>query len=222
MQIRGLIGQIDFQKAAIFLIWLFHVSGILGIIYGDFQWFVSATPINLLLSFALLLFALRATPKVYWVVFASFLVGMVAEGLGVNYGWIFGHYEYGDSLGLKIAGVPWLIGVNWAILVVCTAAIASDFFDHLLAKAILGVGLMLLLDAVIEPMAPVLDFWVFEGGTAPVQNYIGWALVAFPLHLLFHGLRLKISTQYTHHLFLLQVLFFTVLLLQINTLKDAL
>ena len=43
------------QNIAIGLIWLFHVSGIMGIIYSDATWFVKATPINLLLSFVLLL-----------------------------------------------------------------------------------------------------------------------------------------------------------------------
>ena len=39
------------QNIAIGLIWLFHVSGIMGIIYSDATWFVKATPINLILSF---------------------------------------------------------------------------------------------------------------------------------------------------------------------------
>ena len=147
---------------------------------------------------------------------------MVAEGLGVNYGLIFGSYSYGDALGWKIWGVPWLIGVNWAILVICTAAIADHLQEQLWMKILLGVGLMLLLDAVIEPIAPILDFWTFEGGTAPSQNYLGWFLVALPLHVFYHLFKVKLEGTFTHHLYLLQVLFFTLLLLQINTLQNAL
>ena len=44
---------------------------------------------------------------------------------------------------------------------------------------------MILLDLLIEPIAPVLDFWVFDGGEAPLQNYIGWTAVALFLQIIF-------------------------------------
>lgn len=81
---------------------------------------------------------------------------------------------------------------------------------------------MLLLDAVIEPIAPILDFWAFSGGTAPAQNYIGWFATALPLHVFYHLYKVEIKGTFTHHLFLLQIIFFTILLLQINTLQNAL
>ena len=42
--------DVDKEKISIFIIWLFHLSGILGIIYGNSDWFVSVTPINLVIS----------------------------------------------------------------------------------------------------------------------------------------------------------------------------
>jgi len=214
--------SIQLNDIAIGIVWLFHVSGIVGILYGDSQWFVGATPLNLVLSFVLLIVTSRKEPKVYWMAGIAFLVGMVAEAIGVNYGIIFGQYEYGDALGWKVAGVPWLIGVNWAILTICCAAIAANIAGHILSKIFLGIGLMLLLDAVIEPIAPLLDFWEFTGGTAPAQNYIGWFLTALPLHVFYHLFKIEIKGTFTHHLFLLQIVFFTILLLQINTLQNAL
>lgn len=214
--------SIQLNDIAIGIIWLFHISGIIGILYGNSQWFVGATPLNLTLSFVLLLLTSRKEPKVYLVAAIAFFVGMVAEGLGVNYGLIFGQYVYGEALGWKVAGVPWLIGANWAILTICCAAIAANLARHILSKIVLGVGLMLLLDAVIEPIAPILDFWAFSGGTAPVQNYIGWFATALPLHVFYHLYKVEIKGTFTHHLFLLQIIFFTILLLQINTLQNAL
>lgn len=207
---------------SIAVIWLFHVSGIIGILYGNSRWFVGATPLNLSLSFLLLLYTSRSSPKVYFIAFLAFIVGMLAEGLGVNYGLIFGDYVYGEALGPKIKGVPWLIGVNWAILTICCAAIAADLANHYFVKLLLGLGLMLFLDVVIEPIAPLLDFWEFAGGTAPLQNYAGWFIVALPLHLLYHCMGIELKEKFTHHLYLLQLLFFTILLLQINTLENAL
>jgi len=213
---------ITVNEIAIAIIWLFHVSGIIGILYGNSHWFVGATPINLTLSFILLLLTSKKEPKVFIIALITFAVGMIAEGLGVNYGLIFGHYEYGEALGLKIKGVPWLIGVNWAILVICCGAIAANLASHIISRIFLGVGLMLLLDLVIEPIAPILDFWAFEGGIAPVQNYVGWFAIALPLHIMYHLLKVNLKGTFTHHLYLLQVLFFTLLLLQINTLQNAL
>ena len=214
--------SIQFHDLSIGIIWLFHLCGIVGILYGDSQWFVGATPLNLSLCFVLLMLTSWDSPKVFLIALIAFIVGMVAEALGVNYGLIFGHYQYGDALGIKITGVPLLIGVNWAILVICCGAIAEDLAGNFYTKVLLGIGLMLLLDLVIEPIAPILDFWEFNGGVAPTQNYIGWLAVALPLHLLYQSLKIKLKGNFTHHLFLLQIIFFTILLLQINTLQNAL
>lgn len=214
--------DITFNELAIGIIWLFHVCGILGILYGDSQWFVGATPLNLSLSFVLLMLTNRKVPKVFLIAFIAFLVGMIAEAIGVNYGLIFGQYQYGDALGSKVAGVPWLIGVNWAILVICCGAIAEDLAGNFYTRTLLGIGLMLLLDVVIEPIAPILDFWEFTGSIAPAQNYLGWFAVALPLHMIYQALKINLKGAFTHHLYLLQIIFFTILLLQINTLQNAL
>jgi len=200
---------------SIFLIWLFHFSGIFGIIYGDAEWFVSATPLNLGISFALLIWCTHSTPKIVWVYIAAFLAGMLTEFLGVNYGLIFGDYIYGDALGPKFHGVPWFIGVNWSMLTLISGTIATEMVDSFWPRIFMGVGLMIFLDLLIEPIAPVLDFWEFKGGTAPIQNYFGWALVALPLHVLFQSLRLRPPFLYPVHLYILQVLFFLILLMRI-------
>ena len=43
------------QNISIALIWLFHISGLIGIIYSNASWFIKATPYNLLLSFVLII-----------------------------------------------------------------------------------------------------------------------------------------------------------------------
>ena len=66
----------------------------------------------------------------------SFIVGMVAEMLGVNFGYIFGSYQYGEALGWKLFGVPLLLGANWTILTVCSAAIAAQLYDRIIPRII--------------------------------------------------------------------------------------
>tara|TARA_B100000886_G_scaffold323034_1_gene266529 strand:- start:99 stop:542 length:444 start_codon:yes stop_codon:yes gene_type:complete len=145
---------------------------------------------------------------------------MISEILGVNFGVIFGDYKYGGALGYKFFDVPFLIGANWAILTISCSALSATLFDSIIIKIIMGVFLMVMLDAVIEPIAPVLDFWQFDGGKAPLKNYLGWIFVAFPLNCVYHILNIKVSGSFTHHLYILNILFFSILLLQLNTLKN--
>ena len=94
------------QNISIGLIWLFHVSGSIGIIYSDATWFLKATPINLLLSFVLLLINTRLNKKTSFILLLCFVTGMLAEIIGVKFGFLFGNYTYGDALGYKVLGVP--------------------------------------------------------------------------------------------------------------------
>ena len=94
--------RINIENISISLIWLFHVSGILGIIYGNSNWFISFTPLNLTLNFTLLLINCNWSKQALLIIIISFLVGMITEILGVQYGWIFGNYQYGNQLGTKV------------------------------------------------------------------------------------------------------------------------
>lgn len=204
----------------IIIIWIFHLSGILGILYGNSEWFINLTPLNIYVSFFLLLYVNKKYFKTIIFVCCCFLIGMVSEILGVNFGVIFGDYKYGNALGYKIFGVPVLIGINWAILTVSCCALSATLFDSVFTKIIMGVFFMVMLDAVIEPIAPVLDFWEFSGGKAPLKNYLGWVIVAFPLNCFYQIFKIKVNGNFTHHLYFLIILFFSILLLQLNTLKN--
>ena len=209
--------KLNREITSIAIIWLFHVSGILGIIYGNSEWFISATPLILSINFALLLINCNSHKWFFHMVILGFLTGMITEILGVQMGWIFGDYKYGNALGYKILGVPMLIGVNWALLTIITAAIAQQFYENLFMRIVIGVCLMIFLDLLIEPIAPVLDFWAFEGGNAPLQNYIGWTAVAIFLQSIFHYFRIEVKGWFPNQLYLLQIIFFTVLLIKQNT-----
>ena len=209
--------KLNREITSIAIIWLFHVSGILGIIYGNSEWFISATPLILSINFALLLINCNSHKWFFHMVILGFLTGMITEILGVQRGWIFGDYKYGNALGYKILGVPMLIGVNWALLTIITAAIAQQFYENLFMRIVIGGCLMIFLDLLIEPIAPVLDFWAFEGGNAPLQNYIGWTAVAIFLQSIFHYFRIEVKGWFPNQLYILQIIFFTVLLIKQNT-----
>ena len=140
--------------------------------------------------------------------FSFFLVGMTVEWLGVHTGVLFGTYEYGYNLGPRLDGIPYLIGVNWAILAFITACISAALVKPNWLRAAIGAGLMVFLDLFIEVSAPRLDYWFFEGGIAPVQNYVMWFIVAYALQLVFQRSGMKGDLRFSLHLYAAQLLFF--------------
>lgn len=82
---------------------------------------------------------------------------------------IFGTYNYGNALGIKILETPILIGFNWLFLTYC-----FSFWDHLGLKSIfviiLAPLLMVLYDLALEHVAPALNMWSWEQNTIPITN----------------------------------------------------
>ena len=207
----------SFSSISILVIWTFHLSGLLGILYGDSKWFISATPLNLIISLVLLLLNSSDSNKTIMIAGIAFIIGMFTEILGVNYGLIFGTYFYGEALGPKLLGVPILIGYNWAMVLIVTASIAQKVNKNFYTRIFLGVSLMLFLDLLIEPVAPDLDFWIFDSGIAPIQNYLGWVFVSFLLHFIYQKLKIKKNNNFSNHLYFLQILFFVLLLIKFKS-----
>lgn len=193
---------------AIFLIWLFHISGIIGIASGSQKWFIEKTPLNFLACTLLFVWIYPMQTLRKWMVFGLFfMMGMFAEWLGANHSILFGSYDYGNNLGPKFDGVPLFIGINWALLTFITAEVASKFLKNIWFKAFLGAGLMVFLDFLMEQSAPAFDFWSF-GEEVPLENYITWYLLALLFHFVFHKVKLSGNYAFSLNLFLVQVAFF--------------
>ncbi|MEL7020517.1 MAG: carotenoid biosynthesis protein, partial [Bacteroidota bacterium] len=119
MQFTSLTRQLESRKSdlSVFTVWLFVLSALIGIALGHVAWFIPKTPLNLALGAVLLLINFPTYRARFWAVWwLAFFVGMIVEILGVETGIIFGEYYYGDNLGAKFMGVPYLIGVYWAVL----------------------------------------------------------------------------------------------------------
>jgi len=152
----------------------------MGILFYDLDFFAGFTYVNLLLMSIILFLNFKLESKYHILsILSIFLIGMVTESLGVNYGLIFGDYEYGNNLGFKLFGVPYLIGVNWIILTAISANVASFLTKNrsIVLTIIIGALLMLAMDFVMEPIAPKLDMWRFKNLIVPSSNYVGWLFV---------------------------------------------
>ena len=106
-------------------------------------------------------------------------------------------------------GVPIIIGVQWILLTFITGSFSAYIFKKSKIKAVfLGAILMVLLDILIEPVAPDMGFWVFNSLKAPVQNYIAWFVIGIPVQILFHNGIDKKEQTFSFHLLIIQFLFF--------------
>jgi len=201
--------KLDKHTLGIFLIYLFHVSAIIGALLGYKEWFIPKTPLNLSIIMVLMiwLFAIDSKRKVI-ASLIFFLTGIFVEWLGVNFSLLFGAYQYGNNLGTKVGGVPILIGVNWAILVLISGQIANKIHVSRWFKILIGASLMVILDFFMEVPAPHFDFWMFEGGIAPLRNYIAWFAIAALLHLVYQLLKIQGNFKLSFHLYICQLIFF--------------
>ncbi|WP_340066882.1 carotenoid biosynthesis protein [Ascidiimonas aurantiaca] len=194
------------------LVWLFHISAVIGIFLGYESWFISLTPLNLLIILFSICWISDFDKSTLLALLIPFFVGMFAEALGVNFGWIFGNYAYGNNLGPKFLGVPWMIGVNWAILVYVTANISRQIHSNILITSAIGALLMTSLDVLLEVSAPRFDYWEFKEGFAPLQNYFGWFGTAMAAHVSYQSVTKEGHFIFSFHVFTVFTLFFTIFL----------
>lgn len=208
---------------------LFHSIGLAGILFFKSDLIIKSTPINMLLSFALLLWTQDQKNRAFWIfVVACFVIGIAVEIIGVNTGILFGNYAYGPVLGLQVAKVPLLIGINWFIIVYCCAVSVHSLLQRIISPATSaglstsgtlkalavitdGATLAVLFDWLMEPVAVKLHFWSWQNNMIPVYNYICWFAVSALLLLVFNSCRFYRPNKFAVHLLLIQVMFFLVL-----------
>jgi bisanhydrobacterioruberin hydratase len=208
---------------------LFHTIGLVGILIFKSDLIIQSTPVNLLLSFALLIWTQKEKNPAFWLFIATaFVIGFTVEVIGVNTGLLFGNYSYGNVLGFKWQQVPLMIGINWVIIIYCCGigvtallqSITRHANEHMPApantlKAISvitdGATLAVLFDWLMEPVAVKLNFWQWSENDIPVYNFICWFFISLVLLALFHLCKFDKRNKFAVNLLLIQFLFFLIL-----------
>jgi bisanhydrobacterioruberin hydratase len=209
---------------------LIHSVGLLGMILIDVHWFARMTPLNLLLMFFLIIWS-QPFKNISFFIFVtiSFLAGMISEILGVHTGLLFGNYTYGSIMGIQVANVPLIIGLNWFVVLYSALAALHFFLFHLAQKTSLvkgytvnrpiginliigGALLAVIFDWVMEPVAVKLGFWTWAGdGKIPLLNYLSWFFICTFLLFLFRLFKIKPDNIFAANLFPIQLIFFLLL-----------
>lgn len=200
---------------SLFLLTVIYLVGIVTILLGHAESLMPLTPYNLIFASALILYNAQGMNKTYLFWFALIaLVGFFLEWAGITTGLIFGSYIYGNGLGLKVLDVPLIIGVNWAVLVFSAAAILNKLQINHWLKAALGATIMVAYDFLLEPVAMRFDFWDWQGGTIPLQNYLAWWITAFLMSLGVLRYVSNLKNRIAPFVLAIQTLFFAILILK--------
>jgi putative membrane protein len=179
----------EFRFDVIFVA-VIHIAGIIGIHLAP-EIFLKTSFVSIIIPLTLYLYRIKPIKIEWFIIFLVYLITFFSEWIGVNYGWLFGSYEYGDSLGFKIDGVPIIMGANWLLLgLVCRDVVKKIITNHWLI-IILSALLMVLIDTLIEPLSNRLDFWTWKNNIIPFSNYKDWFLIALLNQYIFSFLKFK-------------------------------
>lgn len=197
-------------KLAILIV--IHFVGLLGLSTWLRDSLVWMSSINLFITGAFLFDELRKGEGRYIMAFVLlFTLGMAVEILGVQSGFPFGEYSYGEVLGPKLAGVSLIIGINWFYLVVCAVGASMLLFRKKWMVILIAPLLLTGMDMLIEPVAIALDYWQWGAVDVPMSNYIAWYLVSIPMVLLYISLIPKPPQRFPALVLVIQLVFFVVL-----------
>ena len=211
---------------SIFIALLFHISGLIGMLTEARSWFVSMTPLTLLLMAGLIILNEKKITKEF-ILFFCFcaIVGFLSELIGTNTGLLFGMYYYGNAFGYKILGTPLLIGILWFVTVYSMGHTVLAIYRSLSKNSERSVAVNFFLinitaalttffDYILEPAAISLGYWEwYPTGEIPIFNYICWYFISgFLLVPFFMDRTLNNSVNYfTTFLIYIQTMFFFLL-----------
>ncbi|AXT50693.1 carotenoid biosynthesis protein [Aquimarina sp. BL5] len=174
--------------------------------------FIVITPYTLVLvSIAVFSHHKEWNTKTITILGSIFILGIMIEIIGVATGKLFGVYEYGKGLGVKIAEVPITIGLNWVFLTYASNGIISKYTSKNIPIIVGAALLMVLYDILLEKAAPLMDMWMFSKNDPPINNYVVWFLMALIFNWVIQRFKVNTQNRPARWLFFVQFSFFIVL-----------
>lgn len=200
-----------------------HFFGLLGIASSSKELFLCTTPFVLLLStICLFLNFQRVSKYLVSLLLICAAIGYSAEVIGVQTGYLFGNYYYGETLGLKIFGVPLTIAVNWASLCIASASIMHKVKVFRPLQIIIAALIPVVIDMMIEPLCSKLDFWHWTSGQVPIFNYLTWFVFSLLFCAIYIGSRVELRNRFAKYYLLVQIMFFGLLNLLLQQMNNNL
>lgn len=208
--------KIIISNKEIAFIYIIFFVGIVGHLFGPLRnLMLLLTPGTLLLTGLIVLFYSYKSSTNNFLLWAAFtyIITFILEVVGVKTGMIFGEYNYGSTLGIKLFDVPLIIGFNWVFVILGSIAISRLMTDNIFLSFIISAFIAFIFDLILEPIAIKLNYWSWYEGIIPIQNYIAWFVIAFIASVFFLKLNLKLRSDISIHYFFIQLVFFIILLI---------
>lgn len=208
--------KIIISNKEIAFIYIIFFVGIVGHLYDPLRnLMLLLTPGTLLLTGLIVLFYSYKSSTNNFLLWAAFtyIITFILEVVGVKTGMIFGEYNYGSTLGIKLFDVPLIIGFNWVFVILGSIAISRLMTDNIFLSSIISAFIAFIFDLILEPIAIKLDYWSWSEGIIPIQNYLAWFVIAFIASVFFLKLNLKLRSDISIHYFFIQLVFFIILLI---------
>ncbi len=216
-----------FRLALIVAIFVYLI-GIMGIFSPYYRWFIDGTPIIILITLGLIMYTHPVIDRKFLTfILLSFIIGVLAEVLFISNPKFFGNYQFGKSLGPLVRNVPWVIGVNWVVIIYCVGIFTQKMYtiiekkippDNLLPKAVQkfsvvvdGAFIATFFDWVMEKAAIKMGYWSWEDIDIPFSNYVSWFIISAIMLFIFEWLPFRKDNHFAVHLFILQLLFYLTL-----------
>lgn len=189
---------------------IFHLVGIGGVLLGNPNQFLRLTPLNLMLTAAIILLN-HSHWRHSWLFAFTYMAGLAVELIGVNTGFPFGEYEYGTVLGPKMSETPLIIGVNWFILIYASNSIAKQWGMTIVTRAIAAGALMFFLDLLIEPVAITYNFWTWAQVSPPLENYLAWFVISVLISIPWQWTKIDLNKNIAWAVYFTELGFFAAL-----------
>jgi len=202
------------NRICIIVIFLFHLVGLTGFIIPSLTvLFITLVPWHLLLMLGIIVYSYdNFDSRFLLFALTTFGIGFLAEYIGVHTGWLFGHYQYGSTLGIKLFEIPLMIGVNWFLLIYAAGGILQrSRLQNTWVRIFTGSMVLTLLDVLIEPIAIHFDYWHWLDAGVPFKNYGCWFMLSALLLFIFEQFKFKRQSIVVPALLIAQFIFFAVL-----------
>ena len=126
--------------------------------------------------------------------------GFAVEVVGVHTGVPFGRYEYGDTLGAKLLGVPLVIAFAWPMLAWPAAVAARRLCRTFPVRVVVGAWALAAWDVFLDPQMVAAGHWTWADPTphlpgvsnVPLSDFGGWLLVSLAISYALQSVLLRL------------------------------
>jgi bisanhydrobacterioruberin hydratase len=183
--------KIPSEPGIVLIIVLFLLETI-GINSDLSLWSISMIPFYFLLNALVLLLYekyLFSSLSIYLTVMLVFL--FLVEALNVYIKFPLGGFQFGDTLGGQLLGVPLILPLFWLTLIYSSIHFLKTIHFSNEMRALLGATFLTLADFFLEMVAEKYNFWKWHANIVSWGNYISWFTFSYVFIYLFFRFKFR-------------------------------